>query len=228
MAVILRRPFNRPTYYAERWGLQSYWNLQDLTDAYGGRTLTNTNGVTFTAGKIGNSATFNVASSQVLTRASEAGFNIGNDSAWVAAWVNLSTIGTDRYIISKGSQWALRYQNGANRFRWFANPDDAVNADTLGAPTLATWYFLFAYTDRSSRTIGISGNGGSYNTTTSNRQSSDGSADFNVGGQNSALTWDGQIALCAFGKAPPAGMASVRDEIRDTLYAAGTGRLWPF
>lgn len=48
--------------------LEAWWNLEDLTDASGNsHTLTNNNGVTFTAGKINNAATYANSSFQTLS-----------------------------------------------------------------------------------------------------------------------------------------------------------------
>lgn len=49
-------------------GAIGFWKLSDLTDASGnGNTLTNSNGVTFDAGKLGNAAVFDGSEGQALT-----------------------------------------------------------------------------------------------------------------------------------------------------------------
>jgi hypothetical protein len=45
----------------------AFWKLSDLSDSLGARTLTNNNGVTFIAGKLGNAAHFIAANSQSLS-----------------------------------------------------------------------------------------------------------------------------------------------------------------
>jgi len=71
-------------------GLLAFWKLADLTDASGnGNTLTNTNGVTFGAGKIGNAAQFD--GSNYLSINTVAGFNPSNDYS-ISFWAKPSVL----------------------------------------------------------------------------------------------------------------------------------------
>src|SRR5438876_10841799 len=81
-------------------GLTVYYALSNTSDATGGGlTLTNHNTVTFSAGKVGNAANFVAASSQYLSRADSAAFQMGTGDFSVAAWVNF-TSSANRDIIS--------------------------------------------------------------------------------------------------------------------------------
>lgn len=71
-------------------GLTAYFPLSDLTDSTGGASLTNTNTVTFVAGKVGNCANFVSASSQRLSRANGAAFQMGTGPFSFACWFNTS------------------------------------------------------------------------------------------------------------------------------------------
>jgi len=69
-------------------GLSAFWKLADLTDASGnGNTLTNNNGVTFVAGKIGNAASLSKTNISSLT--SNVVFNTADTDFGISAWVNI-------------------------------------------------------------------------------------------------------------------------------------------
>lgn len=233
MAVILRKPFNRPTYYASRWGLQAYWNLQNVNDAYANaQTLTNNAGVTFTAGLIGNSATLAAASSQFLSRASNAILRTGDVDWWISAWAKLASVGSSRHICSKetsggATEWNLATSVGTDLFRFDFGAGAAVSGIAASA---GVWYHVFAWRDRSARTTNISIDNAAPASTTTTSVPTPNTGGMSIGrvGDRNLGYWNGQIASVAIGKDPATGLTPLVSEIRSTLYNAGVGRVWPF
>jgi hypothetical protein len=73
-------------------GLQVYYKLEDLTDSSGNSlTLTNHGTVTFTAGKVGNAANFVSASSQYLSHADAAPYQMGTGDFSFSFWFKFTT-----------------------------------------------------------------------------------------------------------------------------------------
>jgi Concanavalin A-like lectin/glucanases superfamily len=76
-------------------GLRVYYKLGDLTDSSGNSlTLTNHGGVTFTAGKVNNAANFVSASTQYLSHADAAPFQMGTGDFSYALWIKFTATGT--------------------------------------------------------------------------------------------------------------------------------------
>ncbi len=92
-----------------------------------------------------------------------------DESFWCAAWVNGTNLGaTTRIIASLESVWELRYDGSTSRFQFRVSHDGAtwgaVSAAALGAPSTGTWYCLVAYHDGPNNLLGISVNGGAFDT----------------------------------------------------------------
>ena len=86
-------------------GLSAFWKLANLTDASGnGNTLTNNNGVTFVAGKIGNAASLSKANESYLT--SDVVFNTAGVDFSVAAWVNIQANAGNTVFLGTGTAGA--------------------------------------------------------------------------------------------------------------------------
>lgn len=81
-------------------GLTAYYKLDDLTESVGGLTLTDHGSVTFTAG-VG--ATFVSASSQYLTRADNAAFQMGTGDFSVACWGKFTGTTGTRNLVTYGA-----------------------------------------------------------------------------------------------------------------------------
>lgn len=233
---VLGGSFWRPGYYAERWGLQAYWNLQDVSDAWiNGQTLTNNNATTFTAGKIGNAATFVSSSSQSLSRASESLLQTGNIEFWLAFWVKAATPGSNQVIVSKTpsgstSEYSvLLLSSGGVRFTIFSSGGGSTQV--AGATGIGdnSYHFVVCYQEPLLNRIGISVDNGAFTFTIRTVVTGVNTNIFRVGAFSDSTNFlDGQVALTAFGKNPPGGIANVIAEINTTLFNSTTGRLWPF
>lgn len=128
--------------------LVSYYKLENTSDSHASNTLTNTNAVTFTAGKLNNAATFDRALSQKLTAtltglaASAAGSvafwwrRNGATSGGAEGIVEVGTAASNSFLVYTGSNV------GANKvgvYQFVSGSIAALINDTL-ALTDATWY----------------------------------------------------------------------------------------
>jgi hypothetical protein len=124
------------------------------TDNKSGLTLTNNNGVTSVAGKVGNSASFNQASSQYLSLADNATVSLGGTSAWWSYFARLDAKDeSGKTFVCKDNTGSVReyfqmWNAGADRFifdTWTATGDvgnKRLTLDTFGAPSIGVWYWL--------------------------------------------------------------------------------------
>jgi Concanavalin A-like lectin/glucanases superfamily len=221
--------------YNARWGVVSAWNLADTADAIGANTLTNNNGATFTAGKVGNAATLVRASAQYLSRASNAGLQTGAVDFWLGFWIKFaSDPGINMYPFSKGTspEYAGYYNSGEARFHFtIANFAKDLQAANSGAFTVGTWYFVLCWYDATNQTINVRvNNGGSIDTlSTFGTTITANASALTLGWFGAANTYvDGQMDAVVFGKSPPGGIAGVISEISSTLYNAGAGKEPPY
>lgn len=223
---------------AVRYGLISAWSLEDLADSFDSNTLTNTNVVTFAPGKLGNAAQFVPANAQFLSRADNAGLSTGNVDSWVCAWMNPTVVNVRQTLASKGGgtisteEYVLEYFSPTTRFRYYTGDAGGstlsiANGTTFGAATAGQWHYAIGYHDAVNDIVGISINGGVFDTiTTAGRQPPDTTNEFRIGRGTSVNTnyMNGAIDACYFGKSPPGGIAGLITEIRDFLWNNGAGR----
>lgn len=80
-----------------------FWKLADVNASIGTNNLTNVNTTTFSAGHIGNAATFVRTSSQALTHASGTDLRFGHINWTVAAWFKRTSTTNAQYIVAKSS-----------------------------------------------------------------------------------------------------------------------------
>ena len=102
--------------------------FEDLTDAVGGRTLTNTNSTTFTSGKVDNAATFVAGSGQSV------GYNSsilpgGANAFTIAGWVKSDDSTRWRMIYVGDGTFLMRDYLGIS---WYVY-DSSYRPITLGA-----------------------------------------------------------------------------------------------
>jgi hypothetical protein len=173
-------------------------------------------------------AQFTAANSESLSKTDNAELDLGDINCWFAAWIYLDSTGN---MTVYGKSWGgsgrtlLLWKPSAAAFRLSVSSDGTtqtdLNATTFGVPSTGVWLFLMVYHDATNNLIGISVNGGAFNTAA------------HTGGvftNNSALTlgndalagtgfWNGRMAGVCFGKSNTETFAN----IRDALYNGGTG-----
>lgn len=147
--------------------LISYWKMEEASgtrdDAVGSNDLTPTNAPGNAAGKLGNAAAFVGASSQQLTKTSNAGLQTGNIDFTIAAWVYPESVTGTQCIIAKtdedtgnanGYEYML-YLNGNKVSLLVANGATGIQVLTSDATvSVNTWYYVEGYHDDAG-TLGV-------------------------------------------------------------------------
>jgi len=209
--------------------LESFWELEaNGNDSHGSNNLTDEGVVTYTTGKVGNCANFELDSGQRLYLASNSSLQTGDIDFTFAQWVQLESNGAAIYSAGKWTsagdqrEWFTRYDPGSNRFEFFASADGAsstiATANNFGAPSLATWYFLVVWHNATANTINIQVNDGTANSFAHAGGIFLGSGLFNIGARGDGSGWDGLGDQVGFWK----GLLS--DAERTWLYNSGAGR----
>ena len=153
--------------------LISNWNFNETTgtrlDSHtNNNDLADVGSVGFAAGKIGNAAQF--SGSNELSIASNASLQTGDIDFTITAWVYLDSLVSSGTILAKWGnsgdfEYRLLYSQGSDRLSWKVSASGTntktVDADTFGAPSTDTWYFLIAEHDSTADEIRISVNNGS-------------------------------------------------------------------
>lgn len=233
--------------YPARWGVVEHWAGNEASGARlasisSANDMTAVNAPTSAAGLVYPTARqYTAASSQYHSLADNAAVSAGDIDFWLAGWFYFDSIAANRGLIGKWSaatsdEYLLFYDTSTNRFKWFVCPDGidanavSLTASTFGALSISTWYFAMAYHDAVSNLIGISINGGAFNTVAHATGVFDGTAAFRVSSYATSPTgfMDGRIGPVTFGKSPPGGIAGLATEIRDRLYNGGAGRAYPW
>lgn len=220
--------------------LISHWRLDELSgaalDTHGGNTLTDNNTVTSAAGKIGTARHFAVVNTEHLSIPDNAALSMGDIDFTIACWVRFTTTtGAERCIVGKwrntGDQreYWLHYVNSLDRISFNVDPTGLgaatyrVVANTLGAPSTATWYFIVAWHDAAANTINIQINNGTVDSAAHTLGVFNGTADFSIGSLGGLFEFfDGQIDSFSVWK-----RVLTSDE-RSFLWNNGSGRDYPF
>lgn len=218
--------------------LISYWKLDEASgnalDAHSTNDLTETSGTIASAtGKISNCRDFEDGDSEYFVRSDNAALSTGDIDFTIQAWVNFEALAGYRTIISKSAsgttfEYHLDYSQPDNRIRFFVESSGAtygiVLANTLGAPSTATWYHIIAWHDATANTVNISVNNGTADSTSHSAGVRDGSGSFYMGGDAgvSLGSHDGLIDEVGFWK------RVLTSGERTSLYNAGSGLAYPF
>ncbi len=215
-------------------GLVSYYSLGEASgnavDAHSTNTLTDTNTVTATTGKVGGARQFTAASTEYLTRASNAALQTGDIDFTLAAWVKLDSKATYRTIIAKDSiglgqrEYGLYYNVGNDTLGFYVsnNGSAVVEVNWTSAPTVGTWYHVVGWHDSVANTINITINNGTPVSAAHTTGVWVGTSPFQIGGLNGGFTMDGVIDEVGVWKKVLTGGE------RATHYNSGSGAPYPF
>jgi hypothetical protein len=211
--------------------LKAWWKLSDERDAYGNNDLTNSNGVTFTTGKLGNASSHIRSSMQSLTISDNAEIGTGDYDWTFAGWIYFDNKANAKTLIGKrdnstsGTQeWALVYDSSIDRLVFnIWNSGTTINqcfANNFGSPSTGTWYFVRFWHDNTNNQIGIRVNEGTANTQTLTVTPWDGTAVLKCGCQivPSTTCHDGRLDEWAKWN------RLLTDSEGAYLYNSGTGR----
>lgn len=214
--------------------LAAYYSLEDVNAAFGGLNLTNNNAATFAAGKVGNAVNLVAASSQYLSHADNAVFDMGDIDFTILCWARLATKpGASMAILSKfvatGNQrsYQLLWQQSTDRFFFSISLDGtttavSVLANNFGAPSTGVWYFLAARHDAANNLMSISVNAGTPNTAAVTGGAFASTAPFEIGRSNATSLWNGLVDELLIAKRLLSDV-----EISD-IYNGGNGRDYPY
>ena len=218
--------------------LISWWSMDEESgtraDSHGSNDLADGNTVLFTSGKVGNAADFEEDTSEYLWIADNADLSFdGHDDFTIAFWCQLETIGQYRNLVAKWDfgadkrEYNVVYHHGSLRFTGGVSSTGLnatlVDADNLGEPAAATWYFIVFWHDSTADVIGIEVNETGADTEAHANGIHDDTAIFTVGAQRntgaaSAFFHDGEIdELCMWDRV-------LTDAERVWLYNSGDGR----
>jgi hypothetical protein len=205
--------------------LESWWTLDEFSagagpivrvDSHGTNDLTD-NGTTPSAvGQVRLATQHTNAVPDWLSHVSNASLQAGDIDFSFACWVYLDNKATNQMIISKDNnvagerEYYLKYQLTAlDRFQAvvFRAVDVAagvINANTLGSPAVATWYFIVWWHDATANTLNIQvDNGGIDSVGTSGPLQAPSAAEFQIGRREFAGAQeplDGRVDEVAFAK----------------------------
>lgn len=216
--------------------LISRWRLDETSgnaaDSHGSNALTAVNTPGSTTGKVGDARVFNSASTRYFSVASNSTLQVGDIDFTIAGWFQLTTKTTYRMLVAKDDaassrEYTLYYDAGADRFAFvvFSGGTGAtakqVNADNLGSPSTATWYYVVAWHDSTGNVVGIQVNNGTPNTTAHTTGVFTGTAAFQIGRYATAFPHDGYADDVSLWK-----RLLTTDE-KTALYNSGSGFDYP-
>lgn len=227
----------RSTAQALQSGLVAFWKLDEVSgvrnDSVGANHLTDNNTVTQAVGKVGNAAQFTTANSESLSIVDNAALSMGDIDFTIAGWVYLDSVLVDQPLVSKrqnatNREYLVQYvAGGTNRFRFGVTADGVtftlLAAASLGAPLVATWYFVVSWHDATANTINIQVNNGAVDSGAHATGVFDGTSIFELGADTEALAFlGGRLDACGIWK------RVLTPAERTYLYNAGAGREYPF
>lgn len=216
--------------------LISYWSLDeasgDAIDAHGTNDLTDTNTVGAATGKVDGARDFEESASEYFSHADNSDLSTGDIDFTFACWVNAESFtGSNQRIICKINnavtvlEYDFYYRGSESRFYFDVYNGSSlvgrVAANTFGAPSTATWYFVVGrHRGGATNEIDISVNDGGFDSAATTGAPADTAAPFSIGSLAglAGTFWDGLIDEVAFWK------RSISDAEVTELYNSGNGR----
>jgi len=205
-------------------GLVAYWPLHEASgsrlDVVGTNALTDNNTVTGNPGpsasKLPLASQFTAANSESLSIADNVVLSTGDIDFCGCCWVYqdsqpagfMNIFGKWHGGGINQEEYLLYYGQTANRFAFVKSSDGTsatettVNANTFGAPSTATWYFLYFEHDAQGNRIRISVNNGALDSTATSTGVFDSTGVFRIGAAEltPASFHNGRIAGVGFWK----------------------------
>jgi hypothetical protein len=218
--------------------LISWWALDESSgtrnDSHGSNHLTDVNTVTAGTGKKAGDAVFTAANSEYLTVTDNSSLSMGNINLTVCMWVKLASDPSSYAVMmakwtgeTANREFIIRYVGGStDRFEFLVSPDGTdttpatiIDADSFGAMSTDTWYFVCAWHDADNDLIAIQVNDGAIDSTAHSTGIFNGMANFFLGTHAGLLGfWDGQMDEVFLYK------RILSDAQRTWLYNSGVGR----
>jgi hypothetical protein len=219
------------------------WELDEASgnalDAHAGLDLTETSGTIGASsgpGGVGGSRDFEAGDTEYFAIADNADLSVGDIDWTIEAWVNLESKPAGNSVIaakwdsgSNQREYMLLHLASADRFQFLVSQNgttvNTASADTLGSPSLSTWYQLLAWHDSVANTLNIQVNNGAVDSVSYSSGGRNGPTAFQIGASLSlgvaAGYLDGLAAKVRLWK-----RVLTSDE-RAALYNSGNGLAYP-
>jgi len=137
----------------------------------------------------GPAAQFTASNGEYLSHIDDASLRTGDIDFTLSAWVYLDSKVNGRIVAkldgTTNFEYSILYnQPGVDRFVFTVSSDGSttanVQANTFGAPSTGTWYFVVAWHDATANTINIQINNGSVDSLAHSRKSQDSNLDGSI------------------------------------------------
>ncbi len=205
-------------------GLVGYWKMDESSTGVGTVSRVDSSGNAYDlidnspyaasiGGKFGNSTQLVAANSEYLSIADNAQLSAGNIDFTITTWAYLDTTTSGMHILSKGNtsggdstdaEYRLVIDSSARAELIVGDGTSQVNlsATNFGALSTSTWYFITAWFNSKTHTIGIQVNANIPNTTTvASAGINDTAGAFRVGSSRTGGNfWDGRVDELRFYK----------------------------
>lgn len=219
--------------------LVALWKLNEASgnalDTLGSNDLTETSGTIDAAtGLLGNSRDFEGADTEYFSHADNPALSTGDIDVTMTFWIKPESLTGFPAIASKGdsnpatanTEWIIWYNSSTNRLTFSVCSGTTYKdcpANTFGALSNGTRYFVAVKHDSVNNLIGISINNGPFDTVSHSTGINDGNRDFVIGGSVlQSLYWDGEIEQFAFFK------RVVGSSDLATIYNGGAAKDYPW
>jgi hypothetical protein len=179
------------------------WTLDEASgtraDSVGSNDLADTNTVGSAAGLFGNAADFELSSAQYLSIADNTALSMGNVKMTLTAWLKFESVAATQRIIGKlGSshgEYSLWYSVGSGKLVWEVygaasfGTQAVQTSDTFGTVSSGVWLLVVVTHDPDADQIGISVNGGAFDTEAHSAGIYDGNTPFELGAYSNGPTY---------------------------------------
>jgi hypothetical protein len=174
--------------------LVSSWYLDETSgtryDSWNGNDLAEVNVVGYTTGKIGNAATFVIATGEQLVAANDVTLQTGDIDFMFTGWFKLENGAVAQKVWCKCSEdtnereYLLRIKS-SGQVAWSVSRNGTIKTELTYPNVLSTdvWYFVCVYHDSVGNELGISVDNGTFTTVSYSFGVYTGSADFVISGE---------------------------------------------
>jgi len=220
-------------------GLVSWWSMDETSgtraDSHGSNDLTDNNTVDYTAGKVGNAASFTYANKEWLSNSSPIGLQGGERDYTFAQWIYIGA-GTPNYggtmtcntgidNTPSNFDYMACWTGGVMQFFIGVGSNWKIVASTASFPVPASWYLMICSHENSTKTLRISINAGSEDsliyTGTPNEVAAEVHGIGTYAQSHDLYWWDGYIDESAFWS------RLLTSDERTELYNSGAGIGYP-
>ena len=213
-------------YLVSHWKMDEAGGANNAIDSVGTNTGVHAASPGSAAGKIATCRDLEASSSQHFTVANNASMDVAGVTFGYTGWWQMKSKAATMHMACKRTgqleHW-LRYDSGSDRFQFrvYETPSGVsvtIEANALGSPATATWYFICCWKDHVAQTINIQVNNGTVNSAAFTAAVTDGTSQFEIGAGAGAEFWGGPVDELSFWKGGFPGASE-----RTAMYNGGSG-----